>query len=149
MKTERLALPLKLSAEIRYEVRFRARFLCEYCQTDERWQLVQFTVDHIVPISDGGSNELSNLALACFHCNRRKSNKLLLMDQVTGEQVSIYDPRTMSWADHFAWSSDALRIFALSPTGRVTIDLLDLNRPRILQIRQADKLVNRHPPQTD
>jgi HNH endonuclease len=33
----------------------------------------RFTVDHIVPLAQGGTTILENLALACFHCNRRKS----------------------------------------------------------------------------
>lgn len=79
-KTARLDLPPKLSAELREAVRERANSLCEYCHTDERWQLVQFTVDHIVPLADGGSDDLENLALACFHCNRRKSDKQTVDD---------------------------------------------------------------------
>ena len=35
-------------------------------------------LDHIVPRSDGGSNELSNRVLLCGPCNRTKSNRLTL-----------------------------------------------------------------------
>lgn len=37
----------------------------------------------------------------------------------------------------------------MSETGRATIELLQLNRARIQQIRQDDKLVHRHPPMSD
>lgn len=81
----------KIAAEIRETVRQRANFLCEYCHTNERWQYVRFTVDHIFPNDE---NSLENLALACFHCNRRKSNKTASVDPETGESVEIFNPRT-------------------------------------------------------
>ncbi len=146
---ERLALPPKHSDDIRSVVRNRARFLCEYCHTDERWQVVQFTVDHVVPVSDGGTDALENLALACFHCNRRKSKTQIVADSPTGRSISIYNPRTMVWSEHFSWSPDKLRIIPKTEIGRLTVDLLHLNRDRILQIRQDDKMVNRHPPAMD
>ena len=55
------------------QIRQRAHALCEYCHTAEQWQYVPFTVDHIIPLAHGGTTTLDNLALACFHCNRRKS----------------------------------------------------------------------------
>lgn len=142
-------MPPKLSADIRAEVRERAGFLCEHCHTDERWQLVQFTIDHVVPLADGGTDDPENLALACFHCNRKKSNKQKVFDPITSETFPIFSPRTMIWSEHFGWSRDSLIIVPKSECGKVTIELLKLNRDRILQIRQDDKLVHRHPPFAD
>jgi 5-methylcytosine-specific restriction endonuclease McrA len=34
-------------------------------------------MDHLVPISRGGTNARDNLVLACFACNRSKGGKLL------------------------------------------------------------------------
>ncbi len=39
-------------------------------------RLVKYEVDHIVPLSRGGSNRPYNLQLLCCSCNRHKSNKL-------------------------------------------------------------------------
>ena len=142
-------MPPKLSAEIRADIRERARFLCEYCHTDERWQMVQFTIDHIKPVAEGGTNEFENLALACFHCNRRKSNKTAVFDTTAGLAIPIFNPRKMSWNEHFSWSPDDLKIVPRTDCGRVTVELLQLNRDRILQIRMDDKLVHRHPPISD
>lgn len=32
------------------------------------------TLDHVIPISDGGSNDTENLVLACVGCNGRRKN---------------------------------------------------------------------------
>ncbi len=44
---------------------------CAYCDA----QNTPLTIDHIHPRSAGGSDRVSNLTLACFPCNQRKSNR--------------------------------------------------------------------------
>lgn len=142
-------MPRKLPAALREQVRQRANYLCEYCHTNERWQYVRFTVDHLTPVEAGGTDALENLALACFHCNRRKSNHQAAVDGETGESIPLFNPRQHRWSEHFIWSADGLRILPQTAIGRVTVDLLELNRERILYIRSADVSVNRHPPADD
>lgn len=137
------------SEETQNQVRQRANFLCEYCHASEQWQYVTFTVDHVIPLNKGGSNSIENLALACFHCNRQKSNKLKAIDDDSGTQVHLFNPRTNSWKEHFIWSADTLRIIGLTSIGRVTVAQLSLNRERIVNIRAADREVGRHPPADD
>lgn len=131
------------------QVRLRASFLCEYCHASEKWQYTLFNVDHVIPVSKNGSNSIDNLALACFHCNRQKSNKLRVIDDNSGTQVPLFNPRTNSWKEHFIWSADTLRIIGLTSIGRATVAQLSLNRERIINIRAADKEVGRHPPADD
>src|SRR6266581_3267148 len=45
---------------------------CALCKQ----RLVKYEVDHIIPLSRGGSNWPYNLQLLCPSCNRHKSNKL-------------------------------------------------------------------------
>jgi hypothetical protein len=139
----------RIPSEIQKQVRQRAKKLCEYCHTAEAWQYIPFTIDHIIPLDQGGVDDLDNLALACFHCNRRKSNKLAAADPFSGEQVAIFNPRHQAWSDHFIWSADGVTLIGLTATGRATIALLNLNRERIIHIRAADILVGRHPPVED
>lgn len=136
----------KIAEDLREQVCLRAGFLCEYCHTSERWQYVRFTIDHILPNEDDSPE---NLALACFHCNRRKSNKTFVFDEQNAKEIPLFNPRADFWKDHFEWSDDGIMIIAKTETGRITIDLLELNRERILQIRRADVAVNRHPPNED
>lgn len=55
------------------------RDLCSYCgihpsETSEGYM----TIDHVVPRSAGGENNLTNMAGACYNCNQRKASKDLL-----------------------------------------------------------------------
>ncbi|MFM7449901.1 MAG: HNH endonuclease [Leptolyngbyaceae cyanobacterium] len=143
-------MPRKQFSEIVQEqVRQRANYLCEYCHASEQWQYVRFTVDHVMPLSRGGVDGLENLALACFHCNRRKSNYLTALDPESGIEVPLFNPRGGSWSDHFIWSADGLLLVGLTATGRATIAGLLLNRERVIQIRVADQEIGRHPPGDD
>lgn len=135
--------------EIQQQVRKRANYLCEYCHASEKWQYVQFTIDHVVPLKRGGQESLDNLALACFHCNRYKSASNSAIDPQTDERVSLFNPRTQNWKEHFIWSAACLEILGTTAVGRATVAALRLNRERILAIRAADKTVGRHPPSED
>jgi 5-methylcytosine-specific restriction endonuclease McrA len=46
--------------------------LCAYCETP---LFGAFHADHMVPLSRGGRNDWTNLAVACAECNLRKSTK--------------------------------------------------------------------------
>ncbi|GAP95406.1 HNH endonuclease [Leptolyngbya sp. NIES-2104] len=139
----------KLSAELQQQVRTRANFLCEFCHASEQWQYVQFTIDHLLPIAQGGTNDPNNLALSCFHCNRRKTDQTNCLDPQTEQVVLLFNPRRDQWSEHFIWSPDGLRILGLTATGRATIAALDLNRLRVINIRAADLQIGRHPPSDD
>jgi HNH endonuclease len=139
----------KISPQVQNEVRQRANYLCEYCHASERWQYVSFTVDHVKPRSLGGGNGLENLALACFHCNRRKTNRFSVVVIETGNEIPLFNPRKDDWSDHFVWSADGLLIMGRTLIGRAMVEALALNRERVLSIRAADKEIGRHPPQND
>lgn len=139
----------RISAIVQQQVRQRANGLCEYCHTIEKWQYISFTIDHVVPIVKGGTNDIENLALACFHCNRRKSDHAMGFDPISGLLYNIFNPRREQWNEHFIWSVNCTEILGLTVIGRATIAKLDLNRPRILSIRLSDVAVGRHPPQDD
>jgi len=138
-----------ISEAVQNQVGQRANFLCEYCHASEQWQYVSFTVDHVIPITKGGTNSIDNLALACFHCNRQKSDKLKAFDEQSLSEVFLFNPRTESWQEHFIWSKDTLLIIGLIAIGRAAVAELAFNRARIINIRAADREIGRHPPPDD
>lgn len=64
-----------LSKAIRFEVFKRDSFRCQYCGRSAPDVILE--VDHIVPVAEGGKNDLLNLVTSCRDCNRGKSAKML------------------------------------------------------------------------
>ena len=64
-----------ISARVRFEVLKRDRFQCQYCGRAAPDVLLE--VDHVLPVSAGGTDELENLRTSCQGCNRGKSDRLL------------------------------------------------------------------------
>jgi HNH endonuclease len=139
----------KISDSIQDQVRQRSGYLCEYCHASELWQYVKFTVDHVIPVTQGGTDDLENLALACFHCNRRKTNRLSAIAPRTNQAVPLFNPRCDRWREHFTWSADGLLIVGLTDIGQATLESLAMNRERVIAIRAADREIGRHPPKAD
>jgi 5-methylcytosine-specific restriction endonuclease McrA len=94
-----------------------------------------FEVEHVVPTSRGGRDDPSNLALACRACNVRKGERVVGLDEETGQSVALFSPRTDRWEQHFAIDRECGRIVPLTPTGRATAALLDLNHPQQIVAR--------------
>lgn len=64
-----------ISKTARFNVFKRDGFRCQYC--GQCPPAVVLEVDHITPVSRGGSNVIHNLLTACFDCNRGKAAGLL------------------------------------------------------------------------
>lgn len=63
--------PEKEEKQLKRFVRNRLNGHCIYCNKKTE----AMTVDHVVPLKLGGTNELSNLVPACSDCNLRKGHK--------------------------------------------------------------------------
>ena len=62
-----------ISASVRFEVFRRDNFTCQYCGRSA--PEVKLQVDHVIPFSTGGSNNISNLRTACQECNIGKGSR--------------------------------------------------------------------------
>ena len=56
----------------------------------------------------------------------------------------LFHPRRDVWSEHFQW--EGFELVGLTPAGRATVALLDLNHPRKCFIRQAEMRFNLFPP---
>lgn len=123
----------------------RAGGRCEYCQSLADYATETFAVEHVIPVSRGGTSELDNLALSCSGCNGHKYNKTQAFDPTDGKVVALFNPRQQKWQTHFSWSEDYTHIIGLTATGRATVETLQMNRPGLVNIRRLLYFIRQHP----
>lgn len=133
-------------SKVKKEVAKRAKHLCEYCKCPKAFAPGPFDTEHIIPVSKGGTSELTNLAYSCNGCNGQKYNKIAANDPVSNQSISLFNPRKDKWLEHFIWSNDSLLIIGITAKGRAAIKLLQLNRSELVNIRGLLLLVGEHPP---
>jgi hypothetical protein len=131
---------------IRALVRERAFACCEYCQAQAKFSHDSFSVEHVIPLSKGGSDNPVNLAWSCQGCNNFKYTAITAYDMVTAEIVNLFHPRLDRWNIHFAWNTDFSKVIGLTPTGRATQDKLQLNRNGLVNLRAVLTAAGHHPP---
>ena len=131
----------RVPAPLRRFVRDRADRHCEYCLLHERDVMLPHEPDHIVASRHRGATADSNLAWACFLCNRRKGTDLSSIDPETGQIARLFNPRTDVWTGHFRLENG--RIVPLTPEGRVTECLLQFNTPEGSETRRLLSLTER------
>lgn len=68
-KTPRINIP----EHVRKYVFDRDRYQCQSCRKTEAE--AKLTVDHIVPLAKGGTNDISNFQTLCSSCNSSKSDR--------------------------------------------------------------------------
>jgi len=122
-----------IPAELRRAVRLRARDCCEYCLIPESMTLAAHEIDHVIAEKHGGPTEADNLALACALCNGFKGSDLASIDAESGAIVPLFNPRRDPWKEHFRLENG--RIEPLTPSGRATVRLLQLNHPHRVEER--------------
>ena len=68
-KTPRISIP----RAVRQYVFERDNYQCQSCGKQQ--VETNLSIDHIIPLARGGTNDISNLQTLCFSCNRQKSDK--------------------------------------------------------------------------
>jgi hypothetical protein len=133
-----------MTEDLRRRVRRRARHRCEYCRLPQSALRIRHQIEHVIADQHEGGDDLSNLALACAHCNLHKGPNLAGMEPLTRELTRLFHPRRDRWREHFAWHGALL--IGLSPVGRTTIQVLAINDPVVVATREALIEEGRFPP---
>ncbi len=123
-----------MEARSRRLVRERANHQCEYCGLAEEHVYIPHHIDHIRPKQHGGDDSPLNLALACQGCNLKKGSNLAGIDSESGTMVALFNPREQVWVEHFAFRG--VCIVGLTPVGRATVQVLDMNARERVKIRE-------------
>lgn len=53
-------------------------------------------MEHLLPQSLGGNDQIDNLALACSRCNSRRYNFTTGIDPQSQHEVSLFNPRSLA-----------------------------------------------------
>ena len=114
-------------------VKHRAGNRCEYCLIRQEHTETTHHIEHITARQHRGSDDPSNLALSCIHCNSHKGPNLTGIDPETNELSSLFNPRQDAWPEHFTVRGAA--IAGLTATGRATVYVLAMNARHRLNVR--------------
>jgi hypothetical protein len=93
-----------------------------------------FHVDHVVARQHGGRTDLSNLALACMHCNRHKGPNIAGSDPRTGEIVRLFDP-LVRLSDRRLALRPRVRSRTQAPQAQDMINVRDASAENVLSVR--------------
>ena len=68
------------------------------------------------------------------------------IDPQTRRRVELFHPRRQHWTRHFHWNEDYSRIIGRTMCGRATVEALQMNRERIVNLRRYWRILGLHPP---
>jgi len=91
---------MAVSKRTRFEVLKRDDFTCRYCRSRTN----ELTIDHVVPVSLGGSDSPDNLVTACRDCNAGKASAS--PDDTVAADVSA---DALRWSRAMAHAADVAR----------------------------------------
>lgn len=67
---------IRLSKEFKRKIFERDNYECQRCFKNLIDKAELRVIDHKIPLSKGGSNDINNLWLLCNDCDKRKKNKI-------------------------------------------------------------------------
>ncbi len=132
----------RISNTVREKVRERANRRCEYCRTPEGYSRFSHQADHVMPPRHGGTDEIPNLAWACYRCNNLKGTDIATLDFESGQKVWLYNPREQKWDEHFQLDESGT-IIGKTAVGRATARLLGMNDLDFPKLRRLLRQTNR------
>jgi hypothetical protein len=93
---------------LRFQVLSRDNFRCIYCGASK--EDAKLVIDHVIPVRDGGTNDIGNLATACQPCNAGKGARAVVAAEA-GEAVGKTRSRLAGhWITLLSWRFNSLRL---------------------------------------
>ena len=69
-----------VSSELRQAIFERDSYTCQYCGFSGNE--ADLEIEHIIPVSKGGTNDIRNLCTACRKCNSSKGKRMLTISEL-------------------------------------------------------------------
>lgn len=95
------------SVEKKQKILHKSKGVCAHC--GKELCIENMTVEHVIPLSKGGDNELSNLVALCKECNESKSNYIIAPQEYYKYLDDIYLNRLCknfsNYCDNVEWIS--------------------------------------------
>jgi len=111
--------------------------ICPYCG-----ESAKLTIDHIIPLSKGGKDEVNNKILCCLKCNQSKTNRDL--DIFLNARIKMNEPVNINAITHnkklmnfLEYKDNKFRRVIITPIN--TTDKIRVDKNRIEQIRLDKK----------
>jgi hypothetical protein len=121
---------MTIPANVRFTVRQRANFACEFCGVSEADTGGELTIDHFRPQTKGGTDDLDNLLYCCQRCNQYKAAYW----PTQPDDPILWHPRHDPIETHFLRLADG-RLHPITASGAFTLQRLRLNRPPLVAYR--------------
>ncbi|HKB03509.1 MAG TPA: HNH endonuclease signature motif containing protein [Gemmataceae bacterium] len=132
-----------MDAALRAFVRKRAGRRCEYCRLHEDDDdFLAFHVEHVIAMQHGGTDDPDTLCYSCSECNWAKGPNLAGL--LAGKLYPLFNPRKQNWMRHFRWEHTTL--VGKTKTGKVTVQVLNINEPSRIMLRENLQIDGRFPP---
>lgn len=64
-----------IGKKLRFDVFKRDGFVCVYCGATPSTEVM--VIDHVIPVAEGGDNDINNLVTSCWPCNSGKGARSL------------------------------------------------------------------------
>ena len=121
---------MSIPTDVRWAVRQRAHFACEFCGVTETDTGGELTIDHFQPHTKGGTDAPENLLSCCHRCNQYKADYW----PVQPEDPHLWHPRHNSIERHLLLLADGT-LYPITAVGAFTLKRLRLNRPPLVAYR--------------
>lgn len=121
---------MSIPTDVRWVVRQRAHFACEFCGVTETDTGGELTIDHFQPHTKGGTDAPENLLYCCHRCNQYKADYW----PTQSEDPPLWHPRHEPIERHLLLLANGT-LYPITETGAFTLKRLRLNRPPLVAYR--------------
>ena len=114
---------IKVSKSVKYSkenILLRDEYICQYCGISGfNNKAVELTMDHVIPRSNEGKTNWSNVVTACYNCNMEKAHHEHMKPKNAPRRINYYELVTkrkkfplqipdLIWAEFLDWDLDKI-----------------------------------------